>query len=118
MCNVLTLSVYRKKGNKAALVFRRNRMLYRITTIENARHIIKELNVYGSELLKQQATPKYILKMLCPGNRIRVLEIGLQSKNAYLNVWDLNGPLTKCCFKWEGAVEQLTDAFKSVFAFH
>ena len=113
MKNFIAISVYRKKGNKVSLVFRKNKVLYRITSVENGKGIVNELNLYGADLVKGNANPQFILKIDSPRNRCRVLEIGLDGELAKLYVYEaLEGDM-KLRFKWVGLKNDIIEGFIS-----
>ena len=113
MKNFIVISVYRKKGNKVSLVFRKNKVLYRITSVENGKGIVNELNLYGADLVKGNANPQFILKIDSPRNRSRVLEIGLDGELAKLYVYEaLEGDM-KLRFTWTGSKDDIIEGFIS-----
>lgn len=96
------MSIYRRPGNRASLVFRRGKLLYRITTVENAAFVVNELRGYESDLVKGLAERNFVFEVLCPKNRHRVVEVGLNGQKAVLCVYEMEGELLALRFKWEG----------------
>jgi hypothetical protein len=113
MKNFIAISVYRKKGNRVSLVFRKNKVLYRITSVENGKGIINELNLYGADLVKGAANRQFILKIDSPRNRCRVLEIGLEGELAKLYVYEALERDMKLRFMWLGSKDDILRGFKS-----
>nr|WP_068892542.1 hypothetical protein [Pedobacter panaciterrae] len=114
MKNFIAISVYRKKGNRVSLVFRKNKVLYRITSVENGKGIINELNLYGADLVKGNANPQFILKIDIPGNRCRVLEIGLEGELAKLYVYEALERDMKLRFTWIGTKDDIVKGFRDL----
>jgi hypothetical protein len=85
-------------------------VLYRITTIEHAPAVVKVFNGYLIDLKKNETEPMFVFEVLCPGNRHRVVEIGLTGEKAHLYVFEMIGEELPVCFKWEGSKEGLWQA--------
>ena len=110
----LIISIYRRPGKKASVVFRRNKVLYRITTVEDAPAVVKAFRSYEIDLKNKEAEPDFVFEIICPRKRHRVVEIGLRGEKAHLCVYEMAGEELKLCFKWDGSRKVL---FQAVWQF-
>src|SRR5689334_4339634 len=111
MDNLLMIGIYRRPGCRASVVFRKgNEIIYRITTIMDAPGLVSALRLYGSDLQKDQAEPKFVFEILCAKNRHRVLEIGLFKGIATFFVFEKIKGVVDLCFKWCGSIKELADS--------
>ncbi|MES2458569.1 MAG: hypothetical protein V4594_23650 [Bacteroidota bacterium] len=120
MNNLLTIGIYRRSGRQASLVFRKgNQMIYRITAITDAPVLVNALRVYEHNLYKNLADPKFVVEVLCPRNRQRVLEISLLKGMASCCVFEKAGSAMDLCFKWRGSEMDLVNSMRqfTVMAF-
>ncbi|WP_285057956.1 hypothetical protein [Pedobacter ginsengisoli] len=111
MNSSLTISIYRRAGRQASLVFRRgNKVLYRITTVEHAQAVVRVFGGYEADLKKNEAEPEFVFEILCPRKRNRAVEIGLDGGRAHLYVYELVSGELSPCFRWNGSRDELFEA--------
>lgn len=107
MSNVLTISIYKRGSDKASLVFRRDRVLYRITTVEPVKFIAGHLNTYLTDLKNGVAERELVLELKSPRNRRHVLEMATADDLVTVCVFDLSRGEEGLCFKWSGTTDGL-----------
>ena len=112
MSKFLQISIYRRPGDRASVVFRKYGLLYRITTIERARFFTQQLDSYESDLKKGRADSQFIMQISSPRKRNRVLEIGLKGDVVMLNVYEALNGFMKPQFTWTGAKDSLFETLK------
>jgi hypothetical protein len=105
--SALIISIYRRADKRASVVFRKNKVLYRITTAEYAQAVVRVFRGYEDDLKRNVADPDFVFEILCPRKRNRVVEIGLAGQKAHLYVYEAAGEELKPCFKWSGSRESL-----------
>jgi len=102
----LRISVYKKRQNRASIVFRKNNILHRLTTIDRADKVLWELNNCRNDLRRAA-----VIQLSNPAKRTWVLEMGLRNEEeAVLNVWEMAQSEMKLRFKWQGDAEVLHNA--------
>jgi hypothetical protein len=104
------ICIYRRDGKRASVVFRKNKVLYRITTVEHAPAVVSVFRGYEDDVRRNVADPDFVFEILCPRKRNRVVEIGLTGQKANLCVYEAAGEELKLCFKWSGGTEELRQA--------
>ncbi|HMI02591.1 MAG TPA: hypothetical protein VK541_08930 [Pedobacter sp.] len=105
-----SVDIYRKKDNRAGVVFRRNRMLYRINNIEGCSRLLTDLRAAA-----EQGGKARVIELRSPRNRKWAVEIvsGQQETDrAVVLVWELmDGGIAVVRFSWQGTAEELKIAF-------
>jgi hypothetical protein len=109
MNSSLMICIYRRPGKQASVVFRKSKVLYRITTVEYAPAVVSVFRSYEDALKKNEADPDFVFEILCPKKRHRIVEIGLSGQKAHLCVFEMVGEELKLCFKWTGSREVLRE---------
>lgn len=107
----LSVNIYRKKDDKAGLVFKHKGMLYRISTVLGYSRLISEFkacSVSGSRIVQLQS----------PRNRKWAVEIVSgeeDSSRAALVVWELmRDGKTLMRFAWMGAAGEINALFPAL----
>ena len=101
----LEIRIYLKSNDKADVVFRKNKVLYRIAIIGTLRFLVNLGNCL-TDL-------RNAMVLQLDGSRMRrwVLEMGLLSdEQAMLKVWEMVGNEFKTRFGWAGAPADLEKA--------
>lgn len=105
-----SVDIYRKKDNRACVVFRRNRMLYRINNIEGCSRLVTDLRATVDRGGKAR-----VIELRSPRNRRWVVEIVSapeESGRAVVLVWELMlDGVALARFSWRGTAEELKVAF-------
>jgi len=99
------ISIYPKGGNRAGVVFRRNKVCYRLTTIEKADHFITELKKCID------LTRSKIINLFGPKNRRWVVEVAGEAGQTALVVWEMiaEGKVL-LRFQWKGSEPEFNAA--------
>ncbi|RZM17887.1 MAG: hypothetical protein EOO88_42165 [Pedobacter sp.] len=112
MSKFLQISIYRRPGDRASLVFRKNGVLYRITTIERAKLFARQLDNYEYDLKKDCAKTEFIMQISSPRRRNWVIEIGLKGEGVTLKVYEALNGFMKLQFEWNGNKAALIHALE------
>lgn len=110
MNSSLTIGIYRRTGKRASVLFRRGKVLHRITTVEFAPAVVGAFREYADMLKRNETGADFVFEILCPRKRHRVVEIGLSGQKAHLCVYKMVGEELKLCFRWSGSREVLREA--------
>ncbi len=101
----LEIRIYLKSNDKADVVFRKNKVLYRIGVLGALRFLVNLGNCL-SGLGKAM-----VLQLDGPRMRRWVLEMGLiRDEHAMLQVWEMSGEEMKSRFSWTGLSLDLKNA--------
>ena len=105
-----SVDIYRKRDNRAEVVFRRNKVLYRINNVEGCSRLMTDLRAAA-----EQGGKARVIELRSSRTRRWVVEIvsGLvETGKAAVLVWELmQDGVALVRFNWRGAVEELKIAF-------
>lgn len=105
-----SVDIYRKKDNRACVVFRKNRVLYRINNIEGCSRLVADLQASADQGGKAR-----VIELRSIRNRRWVVEIvfALEERDrAVVLVWELmQDGVALVRFSWRGTAEELKVAF-------
>lgn len=105
-----SVDIYRKKDNRAGVVFRRNRMLYRINNVGGCSRLLTDLRASAERGGKAR-----VIELRSLRNRRWIVEIvpgQEETAMAVVLVWELmDGGSAVVRFSWQGTVEELKNAF-------
>jgi len=113
----LKISIYKRGGNKASLVFRHRAVLFRITSIEDANVFVKQLTGYLDDLRKGIGKPYFVMQLQSPRSHQWVVEIKMNVNHVMkLSVWRYEGINRLVpCFVWNGD-QRIFNASLSAFS--
>lgn len=102
----LSVNIYRKRDNKAGLVFLKRGKRFRITTVSGCDKLLTALSDCGD-----LSRPK-VIRICSPRQRNWIIELGQREDGlAALTVWEFerDGSM-KNCFNWNGELRELKAA--------
>lgn len=82
----LSIGIYNRPGGTSRLIFKKGNVIYRIPVIESRTEVLSKFLDYKNYLKNNVLNHHYLLVILCPKKKIRVLEIGIKRKKAMLYV--------------------------------
>ena len=102
-----SVDIYRKKDSKPGLVFRKNRVLYRLGKVEGTEGLARQFDAAAADTAKAG-----IVELRNGRGRRWVVEVSAAEGIGMVQVWELMRDGTSLLrFRWQGPVEELKIAF-------
>ena len=102
-----SVDIYKRKDSKPEVVFRKNRVLYRLGKVEGTEGLARQFDAAADG-----ATRAGIVELRNGRGRRWVVEVSAAEGMGMVQVWELLRDGTSLLrFKWQGPIEELKNAF-------